>query len=140
MTTVAPSARSTIPFRDQLRTRLALAFVALVVVSIVVVTGLTLNQVHEQTARQTFRQLESVAQLKQNQITRWLDNANEQLSVIFTELNRSSDIPSLLTASQPDAQRIDAINSALQNIFHTLGQGNSSKESTATEIFVYTIE
>src|SRR3954467_1751023 len=137
MTTIVRPAPSSIPFRDQLRTRLALAFVALVVVSIVVVTGFTLYQVHEQTAHQTFRQLESVAQLKQNQITRWLQNADEQISVIFTELNGSGDIPSLLTAAQPDAQRTAAINTALQNIFQTLGQENNRNQSTATEIFIY---
>jgi signal transduction histidine kinase len=130
-------ALSNIPFRNQLRTRLALAFVALVVVSIVVVTAFTLYQVREQTAQQTFRQLESVAQLKQNQISRWLQNANEQLSVIFTNLNSDGAIARLLTAPQSADQNAVAISAALQNTFQTLGQNSGDQKTTTTEVFIY---
>jgi len=126
-----------IPFRNQLRTRLVFSSVALVVVSIVIVTGFTLYQVYQQSQQQSFNQLESVAQLKENQIKHWIDGANEQLSSIYSELIVDSGVPAFLKADNRQAAQADSIAGQLQHTFEALAQENDVSTRTLTEAFIY---
>ncbi len=74
-----------IPFWQRLRSRLTAYFVILTVGVIGIVTTFTLIQVRNQSTQQTFYQLESIAQLKQNQITRWVDEGKRTLNLIIVD-------------------------------------------------------
>src|ERR1700754_1432704 len=83
--TLAPQLDA-LPLWNRLRTRLVLNFVFLAVGSIIVVTGVTLYQVHEQSNRQVISQLESVAELKQSQIGEWLSTSETVVNIIKSNL------------------------------------------------------
>jgi signal transduction histidine kinase len=131
------SPKQTIPFRNQLRTQLVFSSVALVVVSIAIVTGFTLYQVHQQSAQQTFNQLESVAQIKENQIELWLESTDEQLSVIFSELSVDGGVAAYLKTDEPTAPQAASLSNQLQHTFQALTQETDIGNQTLTEAFIY---
>ena len=135
---IKASGRS-IPFRNQLRTRLVVSFVALVVISIAIVTGFTLYQVHQQSAQQTFNQLELVAQIKENQITRWLATGNEQLHLIYSDLAVNGSIATFLKADVLNVPLANSISGQLQYTFAALTQAINMTDRTLTEAFVYNL-
>lgn len=68
-----------LPFWRQLRWRLAIVFIILAVTPMTIVMTIVVINNQTQAQEQTLNQLESVAQLKQNQIEQWLEDSESNL-------------------------------------------------------------
>ncbi|HEX2622240.1 MAG TPA: sensor histidine kinase, partial [Phototrophicaceae bacterium] len=125
------------PFWNRLRTRLVLNFVLLAVGSIIVVTGFTLAQVRNQTNGQVLKQLESVAQLKQSQISEWLRTSRTALSLVRVNLTRHTEIDALLSGETVSDADQNSINTSLvQDVGGQLDPDNLQRQ-ILEGIFVY---
>src|SRR5829696_8133326 len=115
-----------LPFWRQLRWQLILYFIVLAIGAVVVVTTFTLIQVRNQSTQQAFRQLESVAELKENQIEQWLQNADIALNVMSANLIGTDDVVSLSEnrALSPDER--DRLNKALRERVEAQVQADTS--------------
>ncbi|MBZ0280809.1 MAG: GAF domain-containing protein [Anaerolineae bacterium] len=132
--------QANLPIWQQLRWRLTLYFVLLTVGVIAIITGFTLLQLRNQSTQQTFRQLESVAQLKQNQIARWLETGDLLLHAALSDPNTQTRVLNVLTfeSTLPTAQ--SSLNASLAASVNA--QSNLSDVNTLTfdEIFVYNVD
>lgn len=88
--------------RRQLRVALVLAFVGMATIPIVVVMAATLNLVRAQTTAQIINQLESVVELKQDQISHWIADSIDTLHLIRIGMDRPA-LRALLASSAADA-------------------------------------
>lgn len=132
--------QANLPFWQQLRWRLTLYFVLLTVGVIAIITSVTLLQLRNQSTQQTFRQLESVAQLKQNQISRWLETADLLLHAALSDPNTQTRVLNVLTfpESLPTAQ--NSLNASLAASVNAIGlQEGATQEQIFEEMFVYDI-
>src|SRR5258705_8144124 len=91
---------NTLPFWRQFRFNLILAFIVLAVVPLILVAILNISQQTSQIQTQTTRQLESIAELKNNQIGLWLDEA--ELAFDFILANDDFRQLLVMTASDHD--------------------------------------
>jgi len=133
--------QANLPFWQQLRWRLTLYFVLLTVGVIAIITSITLLQLRNQSTQQTFRQLESVAQLKQNQISRWLETADLLLHAALSDPNTQTRVQNVLTfpESLPTAQ--NSLNASLAASVSAVGlQEGATQEQIFEEMFVYNID
>ncbi|HEY1012086.1 MAG TPA: hypothetical protein VGE07_05220, partial [Herpetosiphonaceae bacterium] len=71
-----------LPFWRQFRWNLIAVFIGLALVPFLAIEALTLAQTASEAQRQVFNQLESVSQLKQNQIRRWLNDSRGALNLL----------------------------------------------------------
>jgi two-component system sensor kinase len=120
-----------IPLRRRLRTRLTAYFVLLTIGAIVIVTTFTLIQVRNQAIQQTFHQLESIAQLKQNQITRWVEESKRTLNLILADPDVRQEMTAL--ASEPDTMYESSLNALLRYSVEAQTEG----EPIFSEIIFY---
>lgn len=120
-----------IPLRRRLRTRLTAYFVLLTIGAIVIVTTFTLIQVRNQAIQQTFHQLESIAQLKQNQITRWVEESKRTLNLILADPDVRQEMTAL--ASEPDSMYESSLNALLRYSVEAQTEG----EPIFSEIIFY---
>jgi len=127
------NAYPTIPVARRLRTRLTAYFVLLTVGVIGIVTTFTLIQVRNQSMQQTFHQLESIAQLKQNQITRWVHEGERTLNLIIADPEIIDESMSVL-ADNPSAK---AIQDTLNNEFRYSIEAQAEGESIFNELIFY---
>jgi anti-anti-sigma factor len=72
----------------QLRWNLIAYFVTLTVIPIAVVIAITLLRTSAQSRQQIFNQLNSVAELKEDQITRWLEDSSAILHLVASSNNQ----------------------------------------------------
>jgi hypothetical protein len=70
------STQSALPFWRQLGSRLILAFILLGILPVLIVAVAILNRTGSQATDQVYNQLDSVTELKSDQILRWLDEEN----------------------------------------------------------------
>ncbi len=106
-----------IPFWRQLRWNLVIYFVLLVVLPMASVTGILINRTTQQTTRDVTDQLESVSQLKIDQIRNWLTSAQGTLDLTAVEPN-AAKFGALLLASDEDesfAQKQGEINDLMKD-------------------------
>jgi signal transduction histidine kinase len=136
MQNVKPTFNITVPFWQQIRWRLMIYFVVLVLVVIVVVTVFTLIQVRNQTNQQVFQQLESVAQLKQNQISRWLQNADSVLDLIAADVERQFQLTDLLASGEVSQEQQLTITQALYEKI----QLERDEEEIFRDVLIYTAD
>lgn len=95
----------------RLRWNLIAYFVALTILPIAVVIAITLVRTSAQSQRQVFNQLGSVAELKEDQLTRWLESSGTLLRLIPTG-NRER-LLGLLADPAPDGKALGTVNSLL---------------------------
>lgn len=76
--------RISLPFWGQLRWQLTLAFLLLGILPVFFVTAVILNRTSEQATSQIYDQLDSVAELKSDQILRWLDEGNLAMDTLLS--------------------------------------------------------
>lgn len=102
---------TSIPVFLRLRWRLTTIFLMIAIVPIIFVTVLVVRQIEAQNRAQTFRQLESISILKQQQIALWLEAGRVELRSLLVS-------PEVRTAIQdPDARpREDAVLREVANI------------------------
>lgn len=120
-----------IPLWRRLRTRLTTYFVLLTIGAIVIVTTFTLIQVRNQAILQTFHQLESIAQLKQNQITRWVEESKRTLNLILADPDVRQEMTAL--ASEPETMYESSLNALLRYSVEAQTEG----EPIFSEIIFY---
>jgi len=82
MSVERPSPSQSLPWWRQLRWTLIANFVVLAAIPVILVSVITLEQTRAQAQDQVVAQLESVAELKRQQIATWLDTSHEALSLI----------------------------------------------------------
>jgi putative methionine-R-sulfoxide reductase with GAF domain len=78
------STQSALPFWRQLGSQLILAFVLLSVVPVLIVTVAIFYRTGRQAIDQVYNQLNSVAELKSDQILRWLDEGNLAIDTLLS--------------------------------------------------------
>lgn len=76
---------SALPFWRQIRWNLVLAFAILTILPVALVVPLILSWLSAQTGEQVINQLESVAELKQSQLTRWLNDSSFAMDVFLAD-------------------------------------------------------
>ncbi|HYF61696.1 MAG TPA: cache domain-containing protein [Herpetosiphonaceae bacterium] len=116
-----------IAFWHRLRWNLIAYFVALTVLPIAVVIGITLVRTSAQSQRQIFNQLGSVAELKEDQITRWLDSSGTILRLIPT--GNQERLLGLLADPAPDPPALAAVNRLLSD--------SRQAQAAFEEFFIY---
>jgi anti-anti-sigma regulatory factor/HAMP domain-containing protein len=107
----APNGTAAIPLWRQFRWQLILAFVLLAVVPLVLVAAVTNTLSRRQAQAQIFRQLESIADLKRDQITGWINDSTAALNVFVSDPVRDQLIAfASVPAPAPNQQaQIDAL-------------------------------
>jgi GAF domain-containing protein len=81
------STQIALPFWRQLGTKLIWAFVLLGTLPVLIVTVAILNRTGSQATDQVYNQLDSVAELKSDQILRWLDEGDLTMSTLLSDPN-----------------------------------------------------
>jgi PAS domain S-box-containing protein len=105
----APTGKS-LPFLQQLRWSLVLYFILLAVLPVLVVVSVVLTRTSAQAREQVFNQLDAVAELKHDQITRWLEENELALSLFLSGSDREGQFSSQLQRPLPErAQRLTEI-------------------------------
>lgn len=105
---------STLPFWHQLRWRLVFSFVLLATAPLLTTMSFALIKMRTQTEHQVINQLESVVELKHDQINRWLDANALVLDSFLSDLHHRSEL--LAFAAAPDDAEQSAINQELRNL------------------------
>lgn len=116
MNVVSPRTKSesTLPFWHQLRWRLVFSFVLLATVPLLTAMSFALIKMRMQTEHQVINQLESVAELKYDQINRWLDANALVLDSFLGDPDHHAQL--MAFAAAPDAMQQSAINQKLRNL------------------------
>lgn len=76
-----------LPFWRQLGTYLTLGYILLGILPVLVVTYIILIRMSDQATSQVYDQLDSVAELKSDQILRWLDEGNLAIDTLLSSTN-----------------------------------------------------
>src|SRR5262245_5002623 len=79
-----PPVAPTIPFWQQLRWRLIIAFVLLAVVPVILLETITNALNRDEVRAQVFNQLQSVADIKRDQITAWISDSTMSLGFLLS--------------------------------------------------------
>ena len=119
-----------LPFWRQLRSTLTLSFVFLVVLSVIVVLVVALTQMNLQTQKQAKHQLESIAELKHNEIVRWLEDSQAVLELFLATPNQRAALIALADAGMTGVER-----NSLNSLFEQTAKAHPFFE----EIFLYDI-
>jgi GAF domain-containing protein len=133
------SKESPLPFWRQLRWNLILYFIALAVIPLAIVITIVLNQVGQQAEAQISRQLESIAELKIDQIDRWLADSDLTLDYFLSTPIRDK-LVTFVTAATLDQPEQDQFN---QLFSETLAKHNheahpeTQEHGQFLELFVY---
>src|SRR2546428_7654 len=97
LTAVATATARQIPFWRQLRWNLILYFIVLAIVPVVVVQVITLSLTTQDARAGVVRQLDSVVEIKTNQLQRWIQEAHSTLDLILADSGTYSTMVSFLT-------------------------------------------
>jgi GAF domain-containing protein len=81
------STQSALPFWRQLGSRLILAFILLGILPVLIVAVAILNRTGSQATDQVYNQLDSVTELKSDQILRWLDEGELAMDTLLSGPN-----------------------------------------------------
>lgn len=102
-----------IPFWHQLRWNLVFFFVSLAIIPALIVMGIGLSHMSTHAQQQVFNQLESVAKLKSNQITRWLDESQTTLNLLLNNTFANTNMHTFLTDQSPNEHTQQILNAFL---------------------------
>src|SRR5258705_6211310 len=97
---VPAESHMSIPRRHQLRWHLVLYFVALATMPLLSAVSFALIQMRAQSERQVITQLDSVAELKQEQINEWLESGALVIDGFLLRTETYTQMVDLDTASQ----------------------------------------
>lgn len=106
--------QSTLPFWHQLRWRLVFFFVILAMVPLLTAMSFALIKMRTQTERQVINQLESVVELKHDQINRWLDANAMVIDSFLGDIHHRSELIAFVAA--PDDAEQTAVNEELRSL------------------------
>jgi GAF domain-containing protein/HAMP domain-containing protein len=129
----------TLPFWRQLRWNLVLIFVFLAVTPVAFVALFTRSQMRQQSIEQIIKQLESVSELKEDQIEYWLDDAQSTLRLFLSEAARINRLQAFVAASH-QAGPEDLSHTHEQDSLNRLFRDAARAQDFFGEIFLYTAE
>jgi GAF domain-containing protein len=109
------NSKKRVPFWYQLRWNLILFFVLLAVVPVIIAVIISIVQVNIQAREQVRRQLESIAELKRGQITRWLEDSQATLDLFLADPTRKNRIIALGVSSSPETVTQDSLNELMSS-------------------------
>lgn len=115
-----------LPRRRQLRWQLVLCFVALATVPLLTALGFALIQMRAQSERQIMNQLESVAELKQLQIARWLEGNALLMQSFLIDADTYAQLVDVSTSSSANGPPQSSANAALRALTDLHGEGRAS--------------
>jgi signal transduction histidine kinase/HAMP domain-containing protein len=115
-TTHTNSRQTRLPIWRQIRWNLILYSVLLAALPITVVTALVVPQRNAQDITEITGQLEATNQLKANQISDWLNEAQLGLGLVLADPQTYAEFSSLITATETDTTQQDEVNSLLVNL------------------------
>ena len=126
-----------IPRRHQLRWHLVLYFVALATIPLLSAVSFALIQMRTQSERQVITQLESVAELKQEQINEWMESGALVINGFLIDTDTYTRMVDLGAASQIDMPLQTSVNANLRALaaLHTEG-----RESHFRKFFLYDLK
>jgi GAF domain-containing protein/HAMP domain-containing protein len=124
--TLRPNATS-VPFWRQLRWNLIFYFVLLATLPVLSVTYVILSRTGAQATNQVYDQLDSVAELKQDQISRWLNEGKLVMDTFLSDLNQNR------LAAFAESKPLDAREQA--DVNELLVEATSSRYFT--KMFIY---
>ncbi|HLO33820.1 MAG TPA: GAF domain-containing protein [Anaerolineales bacterium] len=101
-----------LPFWRQLRAQLTLAFVLLGTLPVLIVTFAILNRTGSQATDQVYNQLDSVAELKNDQTLRWLDEGNLAMDTLLSG-SESKRFAAFATSQIPNTLEQNNLNNIL---------------------------
>jgi signal transduction histidine kinase/DNA-binding response OmpR family regulator len=109
-----------VSFWQGLRWQLSLAFICLAILPVGIVATITIPRTEAQVQQQVLNQLESVAQLKQNQLSRWLHDSQFALLFLLSGPTKERMIAFLATTTgqSDDGHDINALLRDAVNIHH----------------------
>jgi anti-anti-sigma regulatory factor/HAMP domain-containing protein len=102
--------------RHHLRRRLVLYFILLALIPLLVVMSFVLIQMQAQSEQQVINQLESVVELKQDQIDRWIDGNELVIESFMADTDRFTRLVDFVTSESPDPAEQAAINAMLRDL------------------------
>ena len=111
-----PAEAGALPFWHQLRSRLVLSFVILATIPLLTAMGFALVEMRTQTERQVINQLESIVELKHDQINRWLDANALVIDGFLGNDDQRTRLISFAAATAPAASEQAAINQELRSL------------------------
>lgn len=126
----------TLPFWRQLRWWLVAGFVSLATLPLAVVVGFTALQVREQTTTQIINQLDSVVELKHDQIRRWLQGGHTALAFALSQ-PVIVQATLLATDPNPEAPTAAALSAQLAAIINNADGYAEGGTPLFTELFIY---
>ena len=133
--------KSTLPLLRQLRWNLILYFILLAVIPMALTVVFALNQAIGQTRDQIRNQLESIVELKQDQLTRWLNDSQAALDQFLSDSSRTSLLITLVVSPIPESpEQIDALYQAIQISFNDQLYNAAMAQPLIEELFVYNVE
>ena len=133
--------KSTLPVLRQLRWNLILYFILLAVVPMALTVAFALNQAIGQTRDQIRNQLESIVELKQDQLIRWLNDSQAALDQFLSDSSRTSLLITLVESPTPTPPgQTDVSYRAIQISFNDQLYNAAMAQPLIEELFVYNVE
>ncbi len=126
-----------LPFWRQLRWNMILYFVVLAIAPVVVVQAITLTLTTQDARAGVIRQLDSVAQIKTNQLQRWIQESQRAMGLILANPVSYSDMTALLASSTPDTAQQAKVNQLFQGLLANRPEAKASALSTFKDLFLY---
>src|SRR5688572_3479676 len=115
-----------LPAWRQLRWRLLALFLLLTSIPLGLVQALTLPQLEANARQQALHQLESVADLKQQQIERWL-TANKQLVALLATGPAADTLVRFASEPTPDAATQERVDTVLRSAITSAAEVGSTQ-------------
>lgn len=129
----------TIPVWRQLRWNLILYYILLAVIPVAAVVGITTIRTSAQVREQTIQHLESIAELKEDSISLWMEDSKATLRLFLSEPAKMERFRTFVTATlqpDPNTASLEPEGQALSQLLYDAVQAQDSFQ----EIFVYNAE
>ncbi len=123
----------------QLRWNLVLICILLAVMLVAVFVAITTTRKNEQVIDQTIQDLESIAELKENSLSLWLENSKAALRSFLSEPARVDRITAFVTETlrpEQDATSLETEEESLNQLLHDAVES----QGFFKEIFLYNID
>jgi signal transduction histidine kinase len=126
-----------LPFWRQLRWNLILYFVILAIAPVVVVQVITLSLTTQDARAGVIRQLESVAEIKTNQLQRWIQEAHAAMDLILANTATYTEISTFLASGAADSARQSNVNQLLDNLLASQPGDTERTLNPFKDLFLY---
>src|SRR5690242_11609653 len=126
-----------LPPERQLRWNLILYFVILAIAPVVVVQVITLSLTTQDARAGVIRQLESVAEIKTNQLQRWIQEAHAAMDLILANSATYTEISTFLASGAADSALQSNVNQLLHNLLASQPGDTERTLNPFKDLFLY---